>query len=139
MSRVRLTRDFPHSPAQVWRALTEPDLMAKWGMAPSGYRPQVGARFRLEGTPNPRWRGWVECEVLEVRQGELIRYSWDADGKMPVTEMTIQLEPLGDATRLTLEHSGFKGVAGFVFSRLVMLPGLRHSLGSIAHVLGEMR
>ena len=139
MSRVRLTRDFPHPPAKVWRALTEPEVMGRWGMAPKGYRPQVGTRFRLEGTPNRRWRGWVDCEVLEVRPGELIRYSWDADGKMPVTEMTIQLEPLGDATRLTLEHSGFIGVAGFVFGRMVMLPGLRHSLRGLARVLGETR
>ena len=34
MTDVRIVRDYPHPPAKVWRALTDPDLMALWGMQP---------------------------------------------------------------------------------------------------------
>jgi uncharacterized protein YndB with AHSA1/START domain len=67
MTNIRLVRDYPHSPAKVWRALTEPELMALWGMRPEGFAPVAGTRYKLYGKPNRMWRGFIECEVLEAR------------------------------------------------------------------------
>ena len=123
MTSVRLVRDYPHPPAKVWRALTEPALMALWGMRPENYAPVQGRRFTLVARPNPGWRGFVECEVLEVREHSLLRYAWDDDGKGRPTQLSYRLEPLPGGTRLTVEHTGFTGVRGLVFAKLVMTPG----------------
>jgi uncharacterized protein YndB with AHSA1/START domain len=130
MTDIRIVRDYPHPPANVWRALTEPELMGRWGMRPEGYLPVVGTRFRLIGKANPGWRGFVECEVLEVREGLMLRYAWDDDGKGPPTQVTYRLEPHAGGTRLTVEHSGFRGVRGFIFAKLIMTPGWGKVLGT---------
>ena len=123
MSVIRIVRDYPHPPAKVWRALTDPQLMALWGMRPEGFAPVIGTRFKLFGKPNPSWRGFVECELLEARAPTVLRYSWDGDGQGHATQLTYSLEPHAGGTRLTMEHAGFKGVAGFLLAKLIMTPG----------------
>ena len=76
MTDIRIVRDYPHPPAKVWRALTDPALMALWGMRPEGFAPVVGTRFKLVAKPQPGWRGFVECEVLEAREPSILRCSW---------------------------------------------------------------
>jgi uncharacterized protein YndB with AHSA1/START domain len=125
MSAIRVVRAYPHPPAKVWRALTEPALMALWGMRPEGYSPIVGTRFKLLAKPNFAWRGFIECEVLEAREPSVISYAWDDDGKGNPTRVTYLLEPLAGGTRLIVEHTGFTGLTGIAFANLVMAPGLR--------------
>jgi uncharacterized protein YndB with AHSA1/START domain len=139
MSAIRVARVYPHPPAKVWRALTEPGLMALWGMRPEGYSPIVGTRFRLLAKPNFAWRGFVECEVLEAREPSVISYAWDDDGKGNPTRVTYVLEPLAGGTRLIVEHTGFTGVSGIVFANLVMAPGLREMVETkLPAVLGDL-
>ena len=130
MSDLRIVRDYPHPPSKVWRVLTEPALMALLGMRPEGYSPVVGTRFRLVGKPNPGWRGFVECEVLEAREPSVLRYAWDDDGKGKPTHVAYRIEPHAGGTRLTVEHTGFAGVSGLLFTKLIMGPGWRKTLGT---------
>jgi uncharacterized protein YndB with AHSA1/START domain len=128
VSSVRIVRDYPHPPAKVWRALTEPELIARWGMRPEGFSTEVGARFKFYGTPNRKWRGFIECELLEARAPELLRYSWiDRDGGEP-TYLSWTLSPRAGGTRLRFTHTGFKGVSGLLLAQLVMGPGHRKLL-----------
>ena len=129
MTDIRIVRDYPHSPAKVWRALTEPALVALWAMRPEGFAAVVGNRSRFVAKPNPGWRGYVECEVLEVRERELLRYSWIGDDGGKPTFVTYRLEPYQGGTRLTFEHAGFEGVGGFLLAKLMMGPGWRKMLG----------
>lgn len=139
MSDIRIVRDYPHPPTKVWRALTEHALMVLWGMRPEGYAPVVGTRFRLVAKPNPGWRGFVDCEVLEARAPLLLRYAWDDDGRRNPTRVTYTLEPHDGGTRLTLEHTGFTGVGGFVFVKLMMGPGWMKALGAtLSAVLADI-
>jgi len=39
------------------------------------------------------------------------------------TRVTFTLEPHAGGTRVTFEHSGFKGVGGFLLAKLMMGPG----------------
>jgi len=130
MSGIRIVRDYPHPPAKVWRALTEPDLIARWGMRPEGFAPLVGTRFRFVAKPNPGWRGFVECEVLEVRPPSLLRYSWVGNEKSPTTHVAFRLESHAGGTRLTFEHTGFVGAGGFFLANLIMKPGWKKILAS---------
>jgi uncharacterized protein YndB with AHSA1/START domain len=128
MTDIRLVRDYPHSPAKVWRALTDPALIALWGMRAEGFSTAIGARFKFFAKPNSQWRGFIECEMLEVRAPALLRYSWiDRDGGKP-TFVTWALEPHAGGTRLHFEHAGFEGVGGFLLAQLVMGPGHRKKL-----------
>ena len=130
MTVIRIVRDYPHSPTKVWRALTEPTLMALWGMRPEGFLLVTGTRFRLFAKANPGWRGFVECELLEARAPSVLRYAWDDDGKGEPTQLTYTLEPHAGGTRLTVEHTGFKGLRGFVFAKLIMTPGWKKMVGT---------
>lgn len=89
-----------HSPAVVWRALTDSDRLAAWLM-PNDFRPEVGHRFHLDAGS---W-GTTECEVLEIEPERLVRYSW-RNGALD-TEVVWRLVPEGHGTRILLEHRGF--------------------------------
>jgi uncharacterized protein YndB with AHSA1/START domain len=87
-------------PAAVWRALTEPELLARW-WASGDIKPLIGHRFTL----NMGSWGEQSCEVLEVDPERLLRYTF-AEGTLDTT-ITWRLVPEGEGTRLFLTHAGF--------------------------------
>ena len=124
MSEIHIVRDYPHPPAKVWRAVTDPALIPLWtatgaGGRPEGFTPTVGTRFRLIAKPKPGWNGIVNCEVLEVNAPSLLRYSWTGDDGGDTTEVTYQLEPRPGGTRFSYEHTGFTGIGGAFMAALL--------------------
>ena len=105
---------FPQTPAKVWRALTEPDLLAAWLM-PNDIRPVVGHRFNFRSQPMGDWNGVVDCEILEVVEQKKLVYTWlggstrnEGFGHKLETRVTWTLEPSEDGgTVLRLVRSGF--------------------------------
>ncbi|GIM91227.1 hypothetical protein Ato02nite_030200 [Paractinoplanes toevensis] len=85
----------------MWRALTEPELLAKWWVA-GDIKPVVGHRFTLD---MGNWGNQV-CEVLEVEEETLLRHTF-AEGVLDTT-ITWRLVPEGSGTRLFLTHDGFE-------------------------------
>src|SRR6266545_2244486 len=53
---ISMEYDLPHPPAKVWRALTEPELLAAWLMN-NDMRPRVGQSFTFKDKPMPWWDG----------------------------------------------------------------------------------
>lgn len=84
-------------PAAVWRALTDPDMLARWWVA-GDIAAIVGHRFTLD---MGAW-GKVACEVLEVVEPERLVYTFDE-----AWTLTWRLVPEGSGTRLFLDHTGF--------------------------------
>lgn len=126
MSKFRIVQVYPHPPETVWRALTDPDLVARWtstGRAgrPVGFTPIVGTTFQLLAKPLPGWRGIVDCEVTAVERPHLLSYTWVGDEGGRATLVTCRVDPAGLHSRLTFEHSGFRGVGGFLMARLLWL------------------
>ena len=112
MSRdLRFEAYYPHSPAKVWRALTEPQLIERWLM-PNDFRPEIGHRFQFTAPPQPGWDGKVYCEVLECEPPHRLVYSWKNNLIDTIVRFTLREENVG--TRLVLEHQGFKGFKGWM-------------------------
>jgi uncharacterized protein YndB with AHSA1/START domain len=103
---ISMEYDLPHPPAKVWRALTEPELLAAWLMN-NDMRPLVGQSFTFKDKPMPWWDGIVHCEVLEIDRYKRLRYSWRAGALDTVVTWTLTPTPSG-GTRLALEQSGFR-------------------------------
>jgi uncharacterized protein YndB with AHSA1/START domain len=128
-SKIHLEQRYAHPRAKVWRVLTEPALMQKWGMRPEGFALVVGTRFKLvEDGEHRGWRGFVECEVLEVEHERLLRISWVGDEKDKPQTVAFTLADDGAGTRLTLDHEGFEGIGGFLLSRLILGSGWKRML-----------
>jgi uncharacterized protein YndB with AHSA1/START domain len=97
---IELDQFIAREPAAVWRALTEPELLARWWAA-GDIKPIVGHRFTMD---MGSW-GRQPCEVLEVEPGRLLSYTF-AEGDLD-TVITWRLEAEGAGTRLFLRHTGF--------------------------------
>ena len=97
---VTVERDFPHPPAKLWRALTEPHLIEEWLMK-NDFKPSVGHRFSLSGD----W-GAASCEVLEIEPEKTLSYTWNAMGLESV--VTFTLTKTGSGTRLRMDQAGFR-------------------------------
>ena len=87
--------DLPEPPEQVWRALTEPELVAQW-LTPD------------DGTT-------IECQVIEAQPGRLLRYSWrdvdasgdDRESRDSIVTFELGRTPLG-GTHLRIIHTAFE-------------------------------
>jgi len=105
---LELEFDLPHAPEKVWRALTDPKLLAQWllpvvggdlGLVP-------GAEFTFKTQPYPNWDGSVNCRFVEIEAQRKLRYTWSVP--FLETVVTFTLIPTETGTRLSLVQSGFK-------------------------------
>lgn len=103
---VIVEREIPHPPEKLWRALTQPHLIAEWLMK-NDFKPTVGHRFNLSGD----WGGVLDCEVLAVEPNKSLSYTWNFAHKDAAYNLssvvTFTLTPSGTGTHLRMEQSGF--------------------------------
>jgi uncharacterized protein YndB with AHSA1/START domain len=99
--------DLRHSPAKVWRALTDPVLLAEWLLPVTGFELAPGTQFRLNAQPHPPWDGTVNCRILESEPEKKLSYSWVVGDMALDTVVTFTLTPTPSGTRLSLVQSGF--------------------------------
>jgi uncharacterized protein YndB with AHSA1/START domain len=110
LTAIRVDEFLPYAPAKVWRALTDPELMARWLM-PGDFKLEVGHRFTLRTGPMPavRFGGVVHCEVLAFEPERMLRIRWVDRGTENGLDSTVtwRLVPEGRGTRLFVDHDGF--------------------------------
>lgn len=107
LRNVTIERDFAHPADRLWRALTQPHLIAEWLMK-NDFVAEVGHRFNLSG----EWGGVLDCEVLTLKSGRELSYRWDYRHEDPAFDLrsvvTFTLEPVQGGTRLTMVQTGFR-------------------------------
>ena len=97
---VVVERELRHPPEKVWRALTQPHLIADWLMQ-TDFRPELGHAFSFSG----QW-GAVACKVLEIEPPRRLAYTWDGLGLESTVSWTLTATPAG--THLRMEQAGFR-------------------------------
>lgn len=104
---VTVEREFAHAPEKLWRALTQPHLIAEWLMT-NDFVPEVGHRFNLRGD----WGGVLDCEVLTVEPNRTLSYTWNFRHDDPAFDLTsvvtFTLTPTAAGTHLRVEQEGFR-------------------------------
>ena len=104
---VVVEREIPHPPEKIWRALTQPHLIAEWLMK-NDFNPAVGHRFNLQG----EWGGVLDCEVLAIEPNRTLSYTWSfahTDEAFNLKSVvTFTLTPADTGTRLRMEQVGFR-------------------------------
>ncbi|MGU7770154.1 SRPBCC family protein [Burkholderia sp. MR1-5-21] len=97
---VVVEREMPFPSEKIWRALTQPHLIAEWLMQ-NDFVPVVAHRFNLRAD----W-GAVDCQVLTVEPNRTLAYTWAAYGVDSVVTWT--LTPTQTGTLLRMEQTGFR-------------------------------
>ena len=97
--------ELPHAPAKVWRALTDPALLAEWLLPVLDLTLERGAAFTFKTQAYPGWDGTVHCRFVEIAPLRKLSYSWGVPGMDTV--VTFTLAPTATGTRLSLVQSGF--------------------------------
>ena len=99
---LALERRLPHSPAKVWRVITEHELLHQWFPAHVIGEWQVGAELRFEfqhgegdGLSEEELRG----EVLAVEPERLLEFRWGTH------ILRAELTPDGDGCRFVLSET----------------------------------
>ena len=100
--------DLRHPPAKVWRALTDPELLAEWLLPVVDLKLAPGATFKFQREPMPGWDGAVHCRVLELETHRKLSYTWTVGDMELDTVVTFTLTPTASGTHLSLVQSGFK-------------------------------
>jgi len=100
--------ELQHAPAKVWRALTDPALLAQWLLPVASGKVDPGAAFVFKTQPYPGWDGSVKCRVLELEANRKLSYAWVVGDMEIDTVVTFTLTPTASGTHLSLEQSGFK-------------------------------
>jgi len=114
---VRLERMLPASVETVWAFLTDSEKRGTW-LAVGEMELKVGGKVqhvfdhsKLSPTPEtvPEKYAHYGCEtellgtITAITPMRLLAYTWD-EGDAPDSEVTFELEPQGDLTRLTVTH-----------------------------------
>lgn len=103
---VTVERSMPYPPEKVWRALTQPHLIADWLMQ-NDFRAEKGHHFSLRGD----W-GSLDCEVLEIDEHRSLSYRWDHANDNPAYDLrsvvTFTLTPTESGTHISMTQTGFR-------------------------------
>ena len=113
---LKLKWEMPASRDRVWRALTEPEEVAKW-WGPDGFATpsieldlRVGGAYRFAMQPPEGDRFHLSGEFTEVEPPSRLAYTFVWDPPNPddrETVATLSLEDAGDSTKVRLVQGSF--------------------------------
>ncbi len=124
--RLRIARVLDAAPPAVWRALTEPDQLARW-WGPAGFTSpridvdlRVGGRYRIQMKPPEGDAFFLQGEFHEVAPPSRLAYTFRWEEPAPDDQenvVTLSLTDLGGKTGLALDHGPFATEARLALHR----------------------
>src|SRR4051812_33346648 len=107
---LRLTRRYDATPAEVWRALTEPESIGRWLATPVAVEVAAGGAFDLALASGSR----IDGRVRELVPERVLELDWrHADEQRSVVRF--ELHGDGDGTLLTLDHDRIQAPLGMAY------------------------
>jgi uncharacterized protein YndB with AHSA1/START domain len=98
-----------HAPvAEVWKAITEKELMKQWYFDLAEFKAEVGFKFQFTGGPSPEKQYVHLCEILEVIPERKLKHIWRYEGYTGNSILTFELFSEEGNTRLKLTHEGLE-------------------------------
>lgn len=94
------------TPVEVFKALTNPAIIAKWSNGEAVLEPKVGGTFEM-------FDGWVKGNVLAYEPGKKLSYSWkpvEWSKKADASIVTYIFDADKAGTKITLTHNGFPNI-----------------------------
>ena len=118
--KLTLTRHVNAAPQRVFEAWLDPQLLCKW-IGPRAWvescevallEPRVGGRYQLRTHSKPlpghdACKGGVGGVYRRIDRHTRLAFTWVRDGEDTETLVTVQFEPAGSGTLVTLTHEGF--------------------------------
>jgi len=105
---IVIERIFDASINDLWRAITEKDLMKLWYFDLEEFRAELGFIFEFKGLTEDCVEYIHICEVIEVVPEKKLTYSWKYKGYDGISFVTFELFEMGSKTNLVLTHSGIE-------------------------------
>lgn len=123
---IKITKvyDFPIS--DVWEALVNKTAMSAWLM-PCNIEPVIGHKFQFKTKPYPGFNGIIDCEILQLKEQELLSFSWSG-GSLENTIVTFKLSKEGAGTKLDFEHRGFEGLLNRIIVKKILSNGWKKKI-----------
>ncbi|HEY8959680.1 SRPBCC domain-containing protein [Chitinophaga sp.] len=89
----------------VWEAITDKDQMKQWYFDLAEFKPEKGFEFSF--TVEKDNKQYIHlCKITEVITGKKLSYTWKYKNEPGNSEVTWELFPEGDKTKLKLTHTG---------------------------------
>lgn len=103
-----IERTFNASIKDVWRAITEKELMKQWYFDLPEFKAEVGFKFEFMGGKDPEKPYTHLCEITEVIPQKKLKHTWAYKGFEGISYVTFELFEEGKQTRLKLTHEGLE-------------------------------
>ena len=108
---LRLTRRYEATPAEVWRALTEPASIARWLATPVDVELAPGGAFEL-ALPND---GRIHARVREIELERVLELDWRYGGEQR-SVVRFELHAEDGGTVLVLDHGRIEAPLGMAYT-----------------------
>lgn len=102
-----IERTFNAPVNKVWEAITDKSNMKEWYFDLEKFEPEYGFEFQfVGGTPEKQYLH--SCRVTQVTKYKKLSYTWKYEGYTGESEVSFELFPEGEQTRLKLTHTGLE-------------------------------
>ncbi|MCL2573851.1 MAG: SRPBCC domain-containing protein [Defluviitaleaceae bacterium] len=109
MSAIKLEKVYPTTKDAVWAYLVKDELLSSWCMPTKGFALEPGEDFVFEMSASAFWDGVFYNTVTDFDEHKFLSYKCTAKKPRLETMVKWTLTEQEGKTKLTLEHSGFKG------------------------------